>query len=396
MKKREHHAWIVAVSLFLSLFKAFGWSHGRVSWIPGGLSLAIAVSTPISGWVFDRIEARYVMTAGALLTVLGLFCASSAHSFVPLLLSVILIGAGLGGCGLMAASTVIVNWFPERRGMALGIITTGMEAGGMAMALVVGSVIAAHGWRSGYFTLAIPGLLIVVPMLAIFVRTRPASATPQSMGKPADAVPGYEVSEALRTRAYWMLVVAKFSFGFAAGGIFHHLVAYLEGIGYTQHSSTLVISILLGMAAAGKPFMGALGDRIGGKNSMGIGFLIISAGVFLLLSASQPVMLVAWLIIFGLAAATPVGLVPMVLAETLGLKRFGTLFGWLNTTYMAGLFTGPIVVGWMTDMTGGYTKPYEFCSLVYLMGAVASFLCAAPRPSETPVMAKASTSTSTV
>jgi MFS family permease len=176
MEERDREARTVAVTLFISLFflwgggyntapiflaallKAFGWSHGRVSWITGGLSLAIGFSAPIAGWLLDRIEARFVMGSGAALAVLGLFSASRSNSFEALLLSVLLLGFGLGASTWLAAATVIANWFPDRRGFALGIVTAGMEAGGMVMTFIVGSAIAAYGWRAGYFTVAIPGL----------------------------------------------------------------------------------------------------------------------------------------------------------------------------------------------------------------------------------------------
>jgi MFS family permease len=413
MVKRERQAWMIAVSLFIALFflwgggyntapiflaallKAFGWSHGRVSWITAGLSLAVGVSAPIAGWLLDRIEARIVMSAGALIAVLGMFCASRSQSFEPLLLSVIVIGIGLGASAWLPACAVIVNWFPDRRGLALGIVTAGMESGGMVMAFTVGSVIAAHGWRAGYFTLAVPILLIVVPLLLIFVRTRPAGVV-QTAAERADALPGYEVREALRTRAFWMLVVAQFSFGFAIGGTYHHLVAYLEGLSYSLHSATLVVSIFLGMVAIGKPTMGALGDRIGGKNALGIGFAMIAASVFILLGARQPAMLVLWLIVIGIAGAAPAALVPMVTAETLGLKRFGTLYGWLGSVLTLGLFLGPLMIGWMTDVSGSYSMSFELCALVFMVGSAASFLCVAPRPAEIPIIAKAATSASTV
>jgi MFS family permease len=414
MEKRQRQARIIAVSLFISLFflwgggyntapiflaallKAFGWSHARVSWITGGLSLAIGVSAPIAGWLLDRIEARFVMGAGALIAVLGLFCASHSHGFEPLLLSVILLGIGLGASTWLPAATVIANWFPDRRGMALGIVTAGMEAGGMVMTFTVGSMIAAHGWRAGYFTVAVPGLLIVVPLLLIFVRTRPADAVSQSVAQRANASPGYEVREALRTRAFWMLVVVQLSYGLAVGGTFHHLVAFLEGLSYSLHSATLVVSIVLGLAAVGKAAMGALGDRIGGKNALAIGFAMIAAGVFILLNARQVPMLVLWLIVVGIAGAAPVALVPMVTAETLGLKRFGTLFGWLGSVVTVGLFIGPLAVGWMTDLTGSYTTPFELCALICLVGSAASFLCVVPQSAEIPTITEASTSTSTV
>src|SRR6202047_2728881 len=138
MKNTERQAWTIAVTLFISLFflwgggyntgpiflaallKAFGWSHARAGSIIAGLSLAIGVSAPAAGWLLDRIEARFVMGAGALIAVLGLFCASHSHGFEPLLLSVILLGIGLGASTWLPAATVVANWFPDRRGMALG------------------------------------------------------------------------------------------------------------------------------------------------------------------------------------------------------------------------------------------------------------------------------------
>jgi MFS family permease len=415
MEKRERQAWIVAVSLFISLFflwgggyntapiflaallKAFGWSHGRVSWITAGLSLAIGVSAPIAGWLLDRIEARFVMGVGALTAVIGLYCASRSNGFEPLLLSIILLGIGLGASTWLAAVTVIANWFPDRRGMALGIVTAGMEAGGMVMTFIVGSMIAAHGWRAGYFTVAVPALLIVMPLLLICVRTRPASAAMQSVAERADALPGFEVHEALRTRAFWMLAVTQLSYGLAVGGTFHHLVAFLETLSYSLHSATLVVSVVLGMAAVGKAAMGALGDRIGGKNALGIGFAMIAVGVIILLNARHVSMLLLWLVVVGIAGAAPVALVPMVTAETLGLKRFGTLFGWLSTVVTVGLFSGPLLVGWMTDVTGSYTMPFELCAIICLVGSTAAFLCVTPRPSEVALVAPAaSASTSAV
>jgi MFS family permease len=409
---QDRQAWMVAASLFITLFflwgggyntgpiflaallKAFGWSHARVGSIIGGLSLAVGISAPIAGWLLDRFEARWVMGTGAILAVAGLLGASNSHTFGMLLASVVLLGIGLGAATWLAASLVIVNWFPDRRGMALGLVTFGMESGGMAMTFTVGSVIAAYGWRAGYFVVAVPALLLVIPLLLMVVRTRPANTSSQSVAAQAGELPGYEVGEALRTRAFWMLVVAEMSFGLAAGGTFHHLVAFLEGLRYSLPAATLVVSIVLGMAAVGKVAMGALGDRIGGKNALAIGFAMIATSVPILLNAAQPAMLVLWLIIVGIAGASPVALGPLLTAETLGLKRFGSLFGWLGLALTFGLFVGPQFVGWMTDVTGSYNPGYELCGLICLVGAVASYLCVAPRPAAVPMLSEIRAQTS--
>ena len=410
--EENRRAWTIAASLFLALFflwgggyntgpiflaallRAFNWSHARVGSIIGALALAVGISAPIAGWLLDRVEARWVMSTGALVAVIGLLGASSSHTFATLLVSIILLGIGLGASTWLAASLVIVNWFPDRRGMALGLVTFGMESGGMVMTLTVGSTIAAYGWRAGYFVVAVPTVLLVIPVLLLIVRTRPTTINSLSVSEQAEALPGYEVGEALRTRAFWMLAVAEMSFGLAAGGTFHHLVAFLEGLHYSLRAATLVVSIVLGMAAVGKVAMGALGDRIGGKNALALGFVMIAGSVPILLNAEQPAMLVLRLIIVGIAGASPVALGPLLTAETLGLKRFGTLFGWLGVALTFGLFVGPQLVGWMTDVTGSYTVGYEICAVICIIGATASFLCVTPRPAALPKIGEVQPQTS--
>lgn len=361
-----------------ALLKSFGWSHARVAWVPGVLSLSVGVTGPIAGWLLDRIEARFVMGAGAALAGIGFVSAGRSNSFEGLLLSVLLLGIGLGASTWLPSAMIIANWFGERRGTALGVATAGMEFGGMAMTYLTGYMIVAYGWRTAYSVLAIHGFLVVLPLVTVVVRTRPTSTIALSVAESSRDLPGYEVAEAGRTRAFWMLVLAQLSYGLAVGGTFHHLVAHLEGLGYAVKSATLVVSVVLGMAAVGKAAMGALGDRIGGKNALAIGLVMMAVGAIILTGAARVSMVVLWIFVGGISGAAPVALVPMVLAETLGLKRFGTLFGWLGLAVTVGLFTGPLMVGWITDMTGNYTLGFEVCAVILMLGAAGSYVCVAP------------------
>ncbi|MGH8012756.1 MAG: MFS transporter, partial [Candidatus Binataceae bacterium] len=184
---------------------------------------------------------------------------------------------------------------------------------------------------------------------------------------------------ALTTRALWMLVVCQLMYGLAIGGIFIHLIAYLRGVGYAEQAATLAVGLTLGVAAIGKPSFGFFGDRIGGKNALGVAFLLNAIGVLILLGARRESLLIVGLFVLGFSGAVPVALVPMVLAETLGLKRFGTIFGWLGLIVTIGLFFGPLVVGYIFDVMGSYTLGFEVCVLLNLVAMAASFACVTPR-----------------
>ena len=284
MTKQDRTAWMLAGALFLALFfiwgvaydcfpillpsvlKQFHLSKEQIGKVPAAQALAALVVGPMVGWLLDRIPAQIVMSAGAVLTAIGIVMMARAGSFHGVLAGSVVTGVGLSASTILPATMVISNWFGERRGTALGLTTAGMELGGMVIAMVAGHLDVIYGWRFAYAVLAIPLVVIVVPLYLIFVRTRPEQAAPSaSIGEPSAAevivrrLPGLELDEALRTRAFWMLVVLQFCFTFAVGGSFIHLVQYLIGIGYTLRAGTMVVGFSLGLALIGKPAMGRAG-----------------------------------------------------------------------------------------------------------------------------------------
>ena len=402
MTKQDRTAWMLAGALFFSLFflwgtayncfpiflpsmiKQFHLTRGQVGLVPAAQAIAAGVFGIFIGWLLDRVPAQIVMAVGAVLTALGIVMMSRAASLNGLLAGSVVTGVGLIASTILPATMVISNWFGERRGTALGLTTAGMELGGMVITMVAGYLIVAHGWRFAYAALAIPLVVIVAPLYLIFVRTRPKQAAPSGRirtpgpAEAASALPGLEVNEALRTRAFWMLVVLQFCYTFSVGGSFIHLVQYLIGIGYTQAAGTMVVSFSLGLALIGKPAMGVLGDRIGGKNALALCLLIGGVNTAFLLLARTFWVLVVFTFVGGVTGSAPVALGPLVQVETLGLRRYGSIAGLLGIAFTLGATMGPPIVGKLADATGTYTLSFEICALVALVGAFASFLCVAP------------------
>jgi len=353
------------------------WSHSRVSWIPSTLTIAVGITGPVAGWLLDRFEARVVMGTGAALAGAGFIFASRAVTFSEVLIANLILGVGLGTSAWLPASVVIANWFGERRGTALGLATAGMEAGGMVMTFLAGYIISRSGWRAAYTVLVFPIFILVLPLLVIVMRTRPQGDVTLTITESSRSLPGLEVSAAIRTRAFWRLVIAQLTWGLSFG-VFIHAIAYLMGIGHSLQFATTVVGLVAGLAAIGKPVMGALADRIGGNNALGISLLLIAVAINLLLGARTE-WLIPYMLVTGLAAASPAALVPMVAAETLGLKRFGTLYGWIQVFVTLGTFLGPLIAGRLYDLTHTYTESFEVLAVIVVGGAVASFMCVAPR-----------------
>ena len=402
MTKQDRTAWMLAGAIFLSLFfiwgvgydcfpillpsvlKQFHLSKEQIGEVPAAQALAALVFGPLIGWLLDRVRTQIVMGAGVVLTTIGILMMARAASFHDVIAGSVMTGVGMSASTILPSTMVISNWFGERRGTALGVTTAGMELGGMVIAVVAGSLVVTHGWRFAYAVLAIPMVVIVLPLCLIFVRTRPeqpadiSSAGINGREQVSSVLPGLEVDEALRTRAFWMLVVLQFCYTFSVGGSFIHLVQYLIGIGYTLRAGTMVIGFSLGLALIGKPGMGMLGDWIGGKNALALCLLLGAVNTAFLLLARTSWVLVIFTFVSGLTGSAPIALGPMVQVETMGLRRYGTIAGLLAITFTLGAMVGPPVVGRLADTTGSYTLSFEVCAIVGLVGALAAFLCVAP------------------
>jgi len=364
---------------FPPLLKYFGWSKAQLGLMSTAFSAGFLPSVVVAGWLLDRIEARWVMSAGAIIVVGGFLLASQAGSFAALFAANLMLGLGLGASTFVPASLVIANWFKESLGFVLGLTMSGMEIGGTAMMILSERIIAARGWRAAYFTFACLALVVSLPSILIFVRTRPQRAA--SVQKPIESgqtLAGLEVAEALHTQAFWMLIVAGFAYGLGIAGTFVHLAEYLLSAHYSMPVATLAVAAALGMQAIGRPAIGSIADRLGSRQALVLSFACLASATMLLpLIGQRSWLLIIYIVTAGLNGAAPATVMPMLQAETLGLRRFGSIGGLLGLAGPAGVAVGPVLVGWIADGYS-YTEGFTLCAMSLAAGAVASLLCVAP------------------
>jgi MFS family permease len=411
MTHQERRGWFIVVSLFFILLLVFGggyntvpvllpallkafphWSRQRVSILPSVLAASAGVSVLPVGWLIDRVEARLVMALGALSVGGAFLLASHSNSLTPMIIVYLLVGVGIAAGTVLPGALVLANWFNERRGMAMGIANAGSTTGGMVMTLVAGYAIARWGWRAAYLTLALPMLFIAVPLVLLMIRSRPPGTVKMTVAQAAETLEGFEAGPALHTRSFWLIVIAQFCFAFAATGTAIHMVAHLEGLGYSASRAALAMSLIFGFAAIGKVIMGFMADRLTARTTLGLCFLVQAIGTALVFLAGNAAIVVLFVVVYGLTVAAPLMLLPLVTAESLGLKRFGFIAGMTGLAQTFGAAIGPLVAGRIFDVTGSYTAAFELFIIINLVGAVAAFACrsyAAERTRRLPTTAPA-------
>jgi MFS family permease len=394
MTPQERRGWLIVASLFIVLLFVFGsgyntvsvfvpallrafphWSRAEVALLPSVLAFSAGISVLPIGWLLDRVEARLAMVSGAIASSVAFLIASGANSFFPMMAAYLLLGIGISAATVLPASLVLANWFDARRGLAMGIAISGTTVGGMVMTLVASSVILGRGWRSAYIALGLPMIVIVVPLLMLTIRSRPPRALKLRVAESAEGLEGFEMVQALHARSFWMLVIANLCFGFAAAGAVVHMVAYLEGIGYRASSAALAMSVFFGCAALGKVGMGYAADRISARLALAADFAATALAFVMVFGAAHLVVLAAFIMVCGVAAAAPLALLPLLVAESLGRRRYGTLGALTGIAGTVGATVGPVVAGRIFDTTGSYAGAFQLFIVLDIIGAVAAFAC---------------------
>ncbi len=393
MTQRERHGWLIVASLFITLLftfgggydtipvfipplvKYFGWSHAQVSLLPAVIAVSAGLSAPLVGRLLDRFEARNLMVAGVATAGLCFLGASQVNSFAPMFALYLVLGLGISAGTLVPASFVAANWFEGRRGLALGIVMTGTTTGAMLMTQVASLAVVHRGWRTAYVVLGAPMLLIAIPAVISTVRSRPPGAVKLTVAEAGELLEGFETAAALRTRSFWLISFAQFAYFFCATGGAFHLIAYLQKLNYTERNASWVLSGCFLLASVGKITLGLLADRRSGQVGMAVNFAGAAIGALLALYLSNALVLIPFILSFGFTLGAPLMLVPVMIAESLGLKRYGSISGLIALASTAGAALGPIGAGWIYDLSGSYNGAYELLLLVNVIGAIAALSC---------------------
>src|SRR5712692_1259637 len=344
----------------------------REGWFIVGSLFVIVL---IVGWLLDRVEARIVMVVGALIAGISFLIASQANSLSTMVVAYLMMGVAISAGTVVPGSFVVANWFQGRRGLAMGISNSGTTTGGMVMSLIGSAVMLRWGWRAGYIALGLPMLFIAMPLIVLMVRSRPPGTVKMTVAEAGQKLEGFETAQALRTRSFWMIVIARFCFASAATGTVIHMVAYLIEIGYKPGNAALVMSLMFGIATIGKITMGFLADRLTARITLLINFIVQATVLLLSFGLSHPIVIGLFMLIFGLTFAAPLTLLPLLVAESLGLRRYGSLSGITSVSQTAGAMVGPIIAGRIFDVTHSYTAAFELMMVVNLLGAAVTFTC---------------------
>jgi MFS family permease len=337
-------------SLFVvPLQGAFGWNREAISNAFAIAALTVAAVSPTLGSLLDRIPPRRIILPSIVIFAAAMASLSLLRGQIAqFYLSYLLLGIVGNGTAQLSYSRTVLTWFRKRRGLALAIVLSGSGTGSIVLPIIAQHVISSHGWRSAYLVLGAIAL-IGFPLTAIFVRNRPISNTPEVASDPAVGV-----GPALRTPAFWIIAIAVMLSAFSMNAIIAHLAAILVGRGVSAASAALALSAMGVSAILARLFTGHLLDRLSAPLVALAVLLIAATGAAIVAFAATSWIGIFGAILMGAGSGSEADVIPYMLAEYFGRKRFATLYGLSWTAYAIGGALGPILMGHGFDRAGTY------------------------------------------
>jgi MFS family permease len=383
--------------LFPPILAEFGWERGVTA---GAFSFGFLVSAALSpslGRLMDRRGPRVVIELGVLLIGTGLLLATQVtqpwHLYATL---GVMVGGGSVCLGYTGQSLFLPDWFVRRRGLAMSLAFSGVGVGSMILLPWVQALIGRSGWRAACWALGLLVLLLLVP-LNLLLRRRPqdmglepdgdratagaTTARPSNVVDAAWAAVDWTLARATRTARFWWIAIGYFLGLFAWYAVQVHQTKYLIEIGFTPRDAAWALGFVSLAGIPGQIALGWLSDRVGREWVWTVGSLgfAICYATLLLLAASPTMPLLYVMVIaqgmLGYGLTSVVGAIP---AEIFQGRHYGSIFGTLMLSSIAGGAVGPWLTGVLYDRTGSYTLPFWIAIGCCVVSAVTIWL-AAPR-----------------
>ncbi len=352
---------------------ALGWSRSEFSFVLLIMAIVGVGGYPVAGHLADRYGVRPVALIGNAsfaLCVAGLAFSTHQRPLVYTLYAITGLAGTLSSCVLLMKP--ISLWFTRHRGLLFALTGAfGINIGIAIMPFLVGSIIAAHGWRAAYVGLGAFTLLVGFPAM-LLLKNPPVGAV--ATAAPGMPLPGLTSREARRQPVFWLLMFSVAAGAGSLSAMLTHMVPLLTDRSIPVATATAAFATTALCNASWQIIIGMMLDRTNAPRFAGM-FLIVSIiGLAMIGFTSGSVWLIVGAVLLGIGSGTEYGLLPCVIPRYFGVKSFSEIYGTIfGVSILASGFT-PILMGLAFDTNGNYNLALVLIAVTLVCSAVLIFL----------------------
>lgn len=325
------------------------------------LVLLQAFLSPFQGWLIDRLGTRTLLAVGGALVGASWILSSYVTSVAALYVTYGVLGGV--GTGIIYVGVIghMVQWFPDRRGLATGIAAAGYGCGAILTTIPISRIIAASGYRHALLEFGIIfGIVGILAALGLrapsavdrdALRAREVTATHTS-GR------DYTPLEMVKTPIFWLFFVMMMMMCTSGLMVVSEMGAFMKDFGMAEvlvfGVAALPLALSIDRITNGltRPFFGWVSDRIGRESTMVIAFALEGVAMTIwLLARFDPAIfvLMSGVVFFGWGEIF--SLFPSTLTDTFGTRYATTNYGFLYVAFGLGSVLGGPVAALLHDAT---------------------------------------------
>jgi sugar phosphate permease len=305
------------------------------------------------------------------------FLTASLWHFYAMCVLIAIVGAGTAP---MSYSRLIIAWFDNRRGLALGIGLAGVGIGTASVPLIASAIMEQYSWREAYAGLGLLIVFVALPVVALIMRDTPkqmgllpdGAATAEEAVQPQSSkkLIGFTAKHSLAHMSFWLIAVSFAIVGLTTSTVLIHMVPLMMDRGMTLPEAVKTFAYLGIALIFGRLISGYLMDKFFAPRVVVVFMLGPVVGLALLADGATGGMAAFCAALVGMAIGSEFDAMAYFTSRYFGPRAFGQIYGYHYSAYKVGAATGPLFMGVAFDLVGRYDEVLWAMAGILLIGCV--------------------------
>jgi nitrate/nitrite transporter NarK len=381
-------------ALLIPLTTEFGWTRTQLTLAFSMRSIEGGLEGPIGGMLIDKYGERKITIISTIIACVGLIAVlfvKTIWQFVFVWGFIVSLGFNLGLYDTV--NSAVAKWFHKDRSRAIGIVTIGGGLGAPVIVPVMTYIIENYSWRVALVFVIASTALIAIPLAYFFMKDHP----PEHYGMLPDGDHlkkkvddkeeekidyGYDFTpkEALKTKSFWMMLIAFMLNGGTLAMITIHQMAFHQSLGIDALTAAGILGFMATISLGGRFLTVTLGSRYTERQYIMLGYALRTIGLVIFIYARIIPVIMLFALFYGVGYGITIPSQTSLRANYFGRKAYATITGYSTLFGAITNVAYPLFAAWIYDTTGSYIQAFWIVTALQAFAIVFMYLAKKPEP----------------